>query len=150
MTIAAGLFLIRKDNRLLVGHPTNHDLGFWSIPKGKVEKDEENVFAAVRETYEETNADVSTWKIIHNLDPINYTDKKKILYPFVLFERQNNIDFETFELKCNSYVPEHKGGFPEMDAFMWVTVDEARTMLHKTQVQCLDKIDEIMTRLNYK
>ena len=149
MTIAAGLFLVRKDNKILVGHPTNHKPNFWSIPKGKVEDGEMYQFAAVRETFEETNIDVSDWKILHNLDAVPYKKMKKILHPFVLFEKQNNIDFDTFELKCNSFVPEEKGGFPEMDDFKWVTIDEAREMVHDTQIVCLDKIEELLKKLKY-
>ncbi len=148
MIIAAGLFLIRKDNKFLVGHPTRHKATFWSIPKGKVEEGEENILAAVRETQEECNVDVSNWSVVHNLEPVKYTKTKKILYPFVLFERQNVFDFDKFELKCNSFVPEDKGGFPEMDDFKWVTIEEGRSLLHETQVACLDKIEAIINKLN--
>jgi 8-oxo-dGTP pyrophosphatase MutT (NUDIX family) len=150
MIVAAGLFLVRKDNKILVGHPTRHKATFWSIPKGKVEEGEENINAAIRETYEESNVDVSNWSIVHNLEPVKYTKTKKILYPFVLFEKQNKFDFNQFELKCNSNVPEDKGGFPEMDDFKWVTIEEGRSLLHETQVACLDKIEEIINKLNGK
>jgi 8-oxo-dGTP pyrophosphatase MutT (NUDIX family) len=150
MTIAAGLFLVRKDLRFLVGHPTHHKPNFWSIPKGRVEDGEHNVDAAIRETQEECNVDVSNWAIVHNLEPVKYTKTKKILYPFVLFETQNKIDFDKFELKCNSFVPEDKGGFPEMDDFKWITIQEGRSLLHETQVACLDKIEAIINKLNGK
>jgi hypothetical protein len=31
-----------------------------------------------------------------------------------------------FKLKCNSNVPKERGGFPEMDDYKWVLIDEAR------------------------
>lgn len=134
--------------RFLVGHPTNHKPNFWSIPKGRLDENEQPLEAAVRETFEETNADVSSWKIVHNLEPVKYKRMKKTLHPFVLFETQNSIDFNEFQLQCNSFVPESQGGFPEMDDFKWVTIDEARECLHESQVACLDEIQKIIDKLN--
>lgn len=148
MVHAAGLFLMRKDMKFLVGHPTNHKPNFWSIPKGRLDENELPLEAAVRETLEETNADVSNWGIVHNLGPVKYKKMKKTLHPFLLFESQNRIDFSTFDLKCNSFVPESQGGFPEMDDFKWITIDEGRECLHESQVRCLDEIEGIINRLN--
>ena len=99
-----------------------------------MEEDENALEAAIRETFEETNADVSRWQIIHNLPPVEYKRMKKTLHPFVLFEAQNSIDFSKFELKCNSFVPDSKGDFPEMDDFRYVTLDEDRECLPESQV----------------
>lgn len=148
MVHAAGLFLIRNDNRFLVGHPTNHKPNFWGIPKGRLDNNEKPIEAAVRETFEETNADVSNWRVIHHLPPVEYKRMKKTLHPFVLFEIQNPIDFSKFELKCNSFVPESQGGFPEMDDYRWITLDEARKCLHDSQLACLDTIEEMIKKLN--
>lgn len=144
-TIAAGIFLVRKDGKLLVCHPTNHDPNFWSIPKGKVEEGEYFIDAAIRETYEETNISLTFARNIRSLDPVNYSHKKKILHPFVVFEFENmGLAWDSFDIKCNSNVPEDRGGFPEMDAYQWVTLEDAKTMLHSTQVACLDKIQEML------
>jgi predicted NUDIX family NTP pyrophosphohydrolase len=75
-----------------------------------------------------------------------HKNKKKMLFPFVLFERENNIDFSGFELKCNSNVPEDIGGFPEMDGYRWLTIDEARSHLYPTQVECLDEIEKLIKK----
>lgn len=150
MVEAAGLFLVRKDNKFLVGHPTRHKPNFWGIPKGKVEADEPKRDAAIRETFEETNVDVSDWEVMHTLEPVKYTKTKKILYPFVVFEAENPFDFDSFELKCNSFVPEEKGGFPEMDAYKWVTLDEAKDIMHESQVACLSAIEALITRFSKK
>lgn len=147
MEIAAGLFLINAENKFLVGHPTNHSPNFWSIPKGRVEDGENNIDAAVRETFEETNVDVSDWSIIHNLQPQKYKSGKKILYPFVLFEKQNKINFDKFNLKCNSNVPIEIGGFLEMDDFSYITLEEGRKCLHETQINCLDEIETIIKKI---
>lgn len=149
-TIAAGIFIIRRDKKLLVCHPTNHAADFWSIPKGKTEEGETMVQAALRETFEETNLDLTTNDAIlsfnvHSLDPVNYGHKKKIIHPFVYVENiYTKINWEELEIKCNSNVAKERGGFPEMDAYKWVTLDEARPLLHDTQAACLDKIKEII------
>ena len=48
-TIAAGVFLVRKNGTVLVCHPTNHSPEFWSIPKGKLDEGETPLAAAIRE-----------------------------------------------------------------------------------------------------
>jgi putative (di)nucleoside polyphosphate hydrolase len=147
-TIASGLFIVRKDNKLLICHPTNHPKNFYSIPKGKVEDGEIFLEAAFRETYEETNLDLngSTDFTIYPLSSVNYKHKKKTLYPFLVLEnKKSNFDWDSVELKCNSNVPEDRGGFPEMDGYKWVTLDEAEDLLHYTQVKCLPKIKEIIS-----
>jgi|688.fasta_scaffold1126527_2 8-oxo-dGTP pyrophosphatase MutT (NUDIX family) len=147
--IASGLFIVRKDNKVLICHPTNHKEDFFSIPKGKVEDDETFLEGAFRETYEETNLDLSKSNdfTIYPMQSVNYSHKKKILYPFLCLEKgDSNFDWDNQVLKCNSNVPQDRGGFPEMDGYQWVTLDESRTVLHDTQVACIDKILEIIEK----
>ena len=143
---AAGVFLINKSNKLLICHPTKHPLNVWSIPKGKVEALETFVDACVRETYEETNIEISYYKDkLIKLDSVTYTHKRKELIPFVLFENDcESLDLSLITIQCNSNVPEDRGGFPEMDAYKWVDLDYARTVLHETQVACLDAIQKLI------
>jgi 8-oxo-dGTP pyrophosphatase MutT (NUDIX family) len=144
-TIAAGIFLINKDSKLLVCHPTNHNPNFWSIPKGKVEDGEYYLDAAIRETYEETNIKLTFAKNVIKMEPQTYSHKKKILYPFVVFEKDNlHLNWDKFEIKCNSNVPQDRGGFPEMDDYKWVSLDEAKTILHETQKNCIDEIKKML------
>ena len=145
---AAGLFLINKSNKLLICHPTKHKPNVWSIPKGKVEALESFVDACVRETYEETNIELSDYKRkMIMLDSVNYSHRKKTLIPFVLFENDcEGLDLSLITLQCNSNVPEERGGFPEMDDYKWVTIDEARGLIHETQVACLDKVKQLFSR----
>lgn len=147
-TIAAGVFIVNKNNKLLICHPTNHKPNTWSIPKGKVEAMETFKDACVRETFEETNIDLSDYKHkLIMLDSVNYSHKKKMLIPFVLFENDCELlDLSLITIQCNSNVPEDRGGFPEMDDYDWVTIDEARNLLHETQVACLDKVKQLLTR----
>ena len=145
---AAGLFLINKSNKLLICHPTKHKPNVWSIPKGKVEALESFVDACVRETYEETNIELSDYKRkMIMLDSVNYSHRKKTLIPFVLFENDcEGLDLSLITLQCNSNVPEERGGFPEMDDYKWVTIEEARDLIHETQVACLDKVKQLFSR----
>lgn len=147
--IAAGVFLVNKDGKLLVCHPTNHDLNFWSIPKGGVENEEYYLDAAIRETFEETNIKLTFAKNFIKLEPQVYSHKKKVLNPFVIFERDNiHLNWDMFDIKCNSNVPEERGGFPEMDDFKWVSLDEASNMLHETQAACLPEIKRLLDERN--
>jgi 8-oxo-dGTP pyrophosphatase MutT (NUDIX family) len=146
MRKTTGIFLINKDNKLFVAHPTRAPKDKWSIPKGGLHDDEYPTDGAVREMYEESNIDLSNWTMMHNLEHVQ--TKNKLLIPFVLFEKQNNIDFSKFEFKCNSNVPEEIGGYPEMDSFKWVSLDEAKKILLKTQVGCIDEIEKIIEKLN--
>lgn len=144
--ITSGLFIFRRDKKLLVCHPTKHNPNFFSIPKGKVEEDEIFLECAFRETYEETNLQLkgSADFDIYFLGAEDYKNKKKRLYPFLLLEKEDSqFDWNSIELKCNSMVIRQKVVFPEMDYYKWVNIEEAENLLHYTQVLCLKKINKI-------
>jgi ADP-ribose pyrophosphatase YjhB (NUDIX family) len=146
-TLAAGIFLVNKEKQVLICHPTNHPKDVWSIPKGKIEDGEEPVDAAIRETYEESNVDLSKAESFIPLEVQNYSHKKKSIKAFLVLESKNpDVDFDSFEFKCNSNVPEERGGFPEMDDFVWVDIEIARDLLHPTQIASLDKIEELIEK----
>jgi len=142
----AGIFFINNDNMLLVGHPTGHE--YWSIPKGKLEKGETSYEAALRETWEETNVNLELVNSHYELDCIRYKHGKKKLKPFIIFESENRrIDSKEFSFKCNSFVSKDSkwnAGLPEMDDFKWVSLEEAKNILHYTQVQCLEFITQLI------
>ena len=56
------------------------------------------------------------------------------------------LSFTTTLKSRNSNVPEERGDFPEMDDYKWVTIDEARGLIHETQVACLDKVKQLFSR----
>ena len=144
-TIAAGIFLVRKDGKILICHPTNHSPTLWSIPKGKVEEGETHIETALRETQEETNLDVSSiYFTVYELDSVTYKSRKKRLHPFVFIENEDSrFDWAKEEIKCMSNVPEDRGGFPEMDMFQWCSFEECMELLHDTQVECIPKVKEL-------
>lgn len=141
----AGLFILNRKREVLLGHPTNHPTSFWSIPKGAIEVDENPFIAAIRETKEESNIDLPTTIKYIALLPVTFKNKRKRLFPFlVLAEMNPNIDFDSFDLKCNSMVEPEKGGFPEMDTFKWCSIEEAQTIVHESQAICLEEIKSII------
>jgi predicted NUDIX family NTP pyrophosphohydrolase len=144
MRITAGFFLVRKDYKILICHPTKAKDTVWSIPKGMLDEGEDPISGAVRETIEEINVDVSRWNFIHRLSPVKYRKTKKELHAWALFESQNHFDFDEFDLKCNSNVPTALGGYPEMDDYKYATIEEARPLLHDAQVACLDELEKII------
>lgn len=147
----SGIFFINNRNELLVAHPTNHPEDFWSIPKGKKDDGEDSLSCAIRETWEEVNVDFRDIEFnYYRLETRVFKNKRKKLKPFVVFECENNIDFSMFDLKCNSNVHPDRGGFPEMDSFKWITLDEAKMVLHHSQVECLDAINELIIKNEFR
>lgn len=143
----AGLFIINPKDELLVGHPTNHDPNFWSVPKGRIEDGETTLEAGIRETYEETNVNLKPLYdegiLVYNEAMIEiYKHKKKALYPFIIYtEKNTEFNFESINLKCSSFV-EVPGGvdFPEMDEVKWMPIEEAIEKLHLTQIKVLKNL----------
>jgi len=143
--IAAGIFLVKRDGNILICHPTNHPMDFWSIPKGKVDEGEYFIDAALRETFEETNIDLRNNIDLIKLEPVNYKHGKKILHTFLALESKSpNLDWNAFNIKCNSNVPEDRGGFPEMDDYKWVSLDVAEKLLHYVQALSIPTIRKII------
>jgi 8-oxo-dGTP pyrophosphatase MutT (NUDIX family) len=143
--ITSGIFIVNKKNEVLICHPTNHAPTFWSIPKGVVEKGEMILDAAIRETFEETNIDFSKAIGLRQLESVEYKKGKKLLYPFLAWEPAiYGIDWNSFDIKCNSFVPVEKGGFPEMDSYLWCSIPEAITLVHEAQIPALTQIIQIV------
>jgi 8-oxo-dGTP pyrophosphatase MutT (NUDIX family) len=130
-----GLYLLCHATQLLSG-PSQFD-GKWTISKGRVEDGETDLEAAIRELREETNISI--------LDHFSFRKESKWFNKFsnakrevivFLVEDRTGI-LRDVELKCNSVVINHPieryNGIPEMDAFMWVTGEEAIRMVFESQ-----------------
>jgi len=137
MKFTNGIFIFNKKMELLIGHVTGRDA--WDIPKGQAEEGEDPYDAVIRETKEEVNIDCSKLKYYELPDQI-YPNGKKTLISFVIFEKENNVDFTKSVITCNSMVEQENKIFPELDDFRWVTIEEAEKLLHSTQVRCLKHI----------
>ncbi len=143
MRTTCGIFLFNSDGKLLVGHPTNHPMNVWSIPKGIKDKGEAELAAAFRELSEETNIfieDMGKFDLRY-LGTSKYKHKKKALAAFYV---DTNKDFSSVDVKCDSMVTDMPGkDFPEIDEFKWVTIEEAKSILHETQVPFLEDIEKL-------
>jgi len=98
MELSAGLVII-YDNKILLEHPTGSKwYGTYSIPKGGVEKNEDILDAAVRETEEELGIKIDKNKIDNTTkEYINYKDNngkiyKKVYYFLVKLDKPIDID----------------------------------------------------------
>jgi len=88
MKVSAGIVII-KDNKILLGHPTNAKwYGTYSIPKGGLEGDEDNFDAALRETSEEVGITIPV-EMLRTMKQtesyIDYKNKKGHTYKRVYF-----------------------------------------------------------------
>ena len=80
--IAAGIFIMRNDGKLLICHPTHHPEDIWSIPKGKVEEGETKLEAALRETEEETNLWLGSNDnfVVYDLERLMINNRFNVVY----------------------------------------------------------------------
>lgn len=140
---------VRNQLFVLLVHPggpfwKNKDRGYWSIPKGEF-NDEENAFdAAIREFEEETGTRLGGDFI--ELSPVKLKSGK-IVYAWALEK-----DIDTNTILSNTFVMEWppKSGtlqsFPEIDRGQWFAVDEA---LEKINPAMGDFILQLVERLSF-
>ena len=129
MEISAG-FVILQDKKILLEHPTGSKwTGTYSIPKGKVEEDEDVFDAAVRETKEELGIEISVADLV-SLYPglIEYSNKgkvyKKIFYWIVMPSKRIDIDLSKLQKD-------------EVDWAGFLTKEEAETKIFWRQKEIL-------------
>lgn len=130
MKTTCGVFVIQGNNILIV-HPTGAPYDEWSIPKGLCNPDESTMDAAIRETYEETNIDLSQYAL-NFLGESRYKSRKKKLHAFACFLDPDG----SFLCKCNSFL---KNGSPEVDMFKWASYTQSFDLIHYTQRQILQE-----------
>ena len=147
---SAGLILYRvRDNALevLLVHPggpfwAKKDLGAWSIPKGEVEPEEDQLAAAQREFEEELGFSPSGEFV-----PLGTITQKsgKVVQAWAL-----EGDCDLSSIKSNSFViewPPHSGkqqSFPEVDRAAFFGIEEAKRTINPAQVELLSRLQEIV------
>ena len=92
-TYSAGIAIVFKD-KLLLAHPTGQNNKMWGIPKGKIEKGESYLQAAIRETEEEVGIQVRPMLLF-----------KKDFYTILYRNRNSNVVYKElyyFVLKIDS------------------------------------------------
>lgn len=103
MQISAGL-LILHNNKILLIHPTNAPwYGTYSIPKGKLEKGETIIQAAIRETEEEIGIRIKEKQINKEYKIIEYKNErgkiyKKLYYFIVNLDEPLHLDKSKLQL----------------------------------------------------
>ena len=70
-TIEAAGGVVERDGLIAIVHRPRYD--DWSLPKGKLDKNESAERAALREVQEETGL---SCQLIEELDPVSYTDNR--------------------------------------------------------------------------
>jgi len=132
--ISAGLVII-QDNKILLVHPTGAKWQHtYSIPKGGVNKGEDLVEAAIRETEEETGVKIKRKHISNkNAGFIDYKNSKKEIYKRVYY-------FLAYPIKsilANSFQL-------QLDEVNWVgfiSKDEAKNRIFKRFESFLEFLD---------
>jgi predicted NUDIX family NTP pyrophosphohydrolase len=148
---SAGILLYRRDPdqpRLLLVHPggpfwRGKDEGAWMIPKGLIEPGEEPLAAAMREFEEELGA-----RPVGEPRPLCTVRQAggKWVEAFAL-----EGDFDCAALKSNEFTieyPPKSGGFsafPEVDEARWLTIEEARSKILKSQEPILDALEDVLS-----
>lgn len=147
--ISAGILLYKHEGSevaVMLVHPggpfwAKKDKGAWSIPKGEVADEEDNLTAAKREFGEETGGLLPDEGFI-DLGDAKVTSSK-ILHVWAL-ER----DFDTAQIKSNGFEMDwppksgRKQSFPEVDKAAWFSAAEAMVKLHGGQTVFIERLVE--------
>ena len=124
---SAGVLIEAEGKFLLVRatpDPTKVDPKIhWGVPKGKIDKGETAIVAAMRETWEETGIKLGKYKGQMKLHK-KYSTKWK---NFIVFHLKMDKQIPTSKMKCRSIVPGR--GYPEIDKYKWATKEEALKMI---------------------
>jgi predicted NUDIX family NTP pyrophosphohydrolase len=144
---SAGLLMYHESTeglKLFLVHPggpffAKKDEGYWGIPKGLIEADEEILQTAIREFEEETGI-----KSKGDYIPLGTTIQRnnKIVHAWA-FESDNS---EQFDIVCNTFEiewPPNSGKrqkFPEVDRGVFFNISEARKKIYEAQQVFIDRL----------
>jgi 8-oxo-dGTP pyrophosphatase MutT (NUDIX family) len=133
MLISSGLVIIINSKILLV-KPKGLEEGFYSIPKGLVEKNESILDAAIRETYEETGILISKDQIDKTPHICNYVSNSgkitKRVYYFV-------VKIESHEL-----IKQGEIDFLEIDSYNFYERQHAEKLIYWKMLSILNHLDQ--------
>jgi len=148
MPVSAGIFVYKiEDDQyyFLLAHPggpfyKRKDEGAWGIPKGLLEKDEDEFSAAKREFTEETNLFLPGGNF-HQLPTVKYKNGKLLHSWAIRVDKLDLAEFKsnTFEMKWSTKSDEVKV-FEEIDALNFFEISEARKKIHPVQLPLIDAI----------
>jgi predicted NUDIX family NTP pyrophosphohydrolase len=147
--ISAGLLMYKFDKeelKVFLVHPggpffKNKDDGYWSIPKGLVEKEEELLNTAIREFKEETGIEPNAE--FNSLGRVKQKSGKTIYAWSFEYFGDNDIKIlsNEFELEW----PPNSGRkqfIPEVDEGRFFSIKEARLKIRGAQAEFLDTLQK--------
>lgn len=124
MNTSAGI-IITDGKNILLGHSTNNS--WWDIPKGLVEKCEQVLSTAIRETNEEFGLDFNNHQLI-DLGIHRYTKRKNLhLFKAVVDEMP-----DPTKCVCSSYFNLYGKDFLEIDDFEVFPIKDGLTKMNKS------------------
>ena len=149
--VSAGLLMFNESKnglKVFLVHPggpffAKKEDGYWGIPKGLIEENEEILSAAKREFEEETGIK-PTGRLIPLGTVIQSNNKEVNAWAF----RTNND--KPIEITCNTFEmewPPHsskKQKFPEVDKGEFFTIEEALKKMYSAQHSFLERLEEYL------
>ncbi len=152
--ISAGILLFRINENtpeVLLVHPggpfwKNKDEGAWSIPKGEAAKDEDLLYVAKKEFFEETGSAINGECI--PLLPVVQKGGKKI-YAWAV---EGDIDASAIVSNTFSMIWPPKSGkvveFPEIDRAQWFNLEESKIKLNAAQSSFIEQLKVLLDTLS--
>jgi len=143
---SAGLLIFRRvaqDIEFLLVHPggpffVKKDLGYWTVPKGELNENEDPLQAAVREFGEETGQVVDGAFI--PLQPIVQKGGKQVLCWALEYDfNPSTLSSNTFDLEWPPKSGKIKS-FPEVDRAEWFGYPAASEKINAAQISFLDEL----------
>jgi len=131
---SCGIILFIKQNNQTKFLLIRQNVGHWSFPKGKMEKDETELETALRELREETG--ITECKILNDLELVdNYTFKQGDQ------EHVKSVKYFVGEIKN----PDVKLLKSELMDYIWLEFDEAMKLItHESTKELFEKFNERM------
>ena len=154
MKQSAGILLYRltgTETEFFLVHPggpffAKKNEGWWTIPKGEPNPDEDLLECAVREFEEETG--YRPQEPFTKLAPITQKGGKKVH----CWAAQGNLDAEN--ITCNTFEIEwppksgKRASYPEVDKAGWFTLAEAKRLINERQSSLLDELVTQLSEIN--
>lgn len=117
-SLSCGVVLINSENKILACKSFGRKDGKHDIPKGKIEKGERPVDAAIRETMEETGIEVNESELI-DMGEFKYLKDKNLH----LFLCKKDIP-DTLIMRCSTYFSMEDKEHPEIIGYEWFDISE--------------------------
>lgn len=138
----------QRELEVFLGHPggpffTHRDDGYWTIPKGEIEEDEDHLATAIREFQEEVGIEVNPKSEFIELGSIKQKGGK-IVHAWAVEQRCA----DPIECKSNTFKMEWPIGsgkwasFPEVDRAEFFPIETAKRKIKSTQIPLLERLEQ--------